>query len=108
VSKLGLRIVGCVPVDHEGSPGKDPRQPRSAEADKALLSSRGERTPDGPVLPFQPGIGLVLNRAPAPIVRRVAVRLRAYPERSNGAPFAFFWKPNRGRWVGSRCAGGVR
>jgi 1-acyl-sn-glycerol-3-phosphate acyltransferase len=92
-----LRSVGCVPVDQEGIAKEGIRTCIDLlHADKAILVfPEGERTPTGQMLPFKPGIGLVMKKAPVPIVPvGVAGAYEAYP-RDQTAPrlSPLFWRP---------------
>jgi len=55
--------VGCVPVAKEGfALGRNPRQHRSLKGTRTLLVvRRGNGLPTGKMLPFKPGLGLVLR-----------------------------------------------
>jgi 1-acyl-sn-glycerol-3-phosphate acyltransferase len=77
-----LRSVGCIPVDQEGVAKEGIKTSLDLlEAGRALLVfPEGERTPTGQMLPFKPGILLLLRRAPVPIVPvGVAGAFEAYP-----------------------------
>jgi len=106
---------GLRPWIGTGSPGKEFRASIDClKADKALLVFT-EGGPDSRArcCQFKPGIGMVLNRAPATIVAgRRAEPLRGLSSRSTGAePVAFFWKPTGGQRsaasVGSRYRSGT-
>src|SRR5437016_4964293 len=65
-----LRSMGTVPVDQEGVAKEGLRTSvELLRAGKALLIfPEGERSPVGDMLPFKPGIHLVLRKAPVPIL----------------------------------------
>jgi 1-acyl-sn-glycerol-3-phosphate acyltransferase len=92
-----LRSVGTVPVDQEGIAKEGIRTCIDLlRADKAILVfPEGERTLTGKMLPFKPGIALVLKRIPATIVPvGVAGAFEAYP-RGQAVPrlSPLFWRP---------------
>jgi 1-acyl-sn-glycerol-3-phosphate acyltransferase len=77
-----LTSVGCVPVDQEGVAKEGLKASLELlNAGAALLVfPEGERTFTGAMLPFKPGILLLMKRAPVPIVPvGVAGAFEAYP-----------------------------
>jgi 1-acyl-sn-glycerol-3-phosphate acyltransferase len=97
-----LRSVRCVPVDQEGVAKEGVRAcvDLLAAGEALLVFPEGERTPTGEMLPFKPGIQLVLRRlkkdnVSVPIVPvGVAGAFEAYP-RSDPLPklSPMFWRP---------------
>jgi 1-acyl-sn-glycerol-3-phosphate acyltransferase len=65
-----LRSVNCVPVDQEGVAKEGLKATvELLRAGKAVLVfPEGERSWEGPMQPFKPGIHLLLKRAPATVV----------------------------------------
>jgi 1-acyl-sn-glycerol-3-phosphate acyltransferase len=77
-----LESVGCISVDQEGVAKEGLRASlERLQAGKALLIfPEGERTLTGQMLPFKPGIALVLRKMPVPILPvGVAGAYEAYP-----------------------------
>jgi 1-acyl-sn-glycerol-3-phosphate acyltransferase len=65
-----LRILNSVPIDQEGV-GKDGMRnilQRLESGNAVLVFPEGERSTDGRMHPFRPGIGLLVKRVRAPIV----------------------------------------
>ena len=77
-----LRSVRCIPVDQEGVAKEGLKTSIEVlQKDKALLIfPEGSRSIDGNMVPFKPGISLILKRVPVPIVPvGVAGAFEAYP-----------------------------
>jgi 1-acyl-sn-glycerol-3-phosphate acyltransferase len=95
-----LRSVGCVPVDQEGVAKEGLKT--SLELLKGgralLIFPEGERTWTGEMVPFKPGILLLLKRAQVPIVPvGVAGAYEAYPRGRVLPQFSpLFWPWPRG------------
>jgi 1-acyl-sn-glycerol-3-phosphate acyltransferase len=80
-----LRSVNCVPVDQEGVAKEGMRTCLDLlESDMALLVfPEGERTYDGRMQAFKPGITLLMKKLPVPIVPvGVAGAFEAYPRQA--------------------------
>jgi 1-acyl-sn-glycerol-3-phosphate acyltransferase len=96
---LFLRVVNSVPIDQEGV-GKDGMKAILArlEAGQAVLVfPEGERSIDGQMRPFRPGIGLLVKRVRAPIVPVAIVgAFEAWPRsRLLPVPAPLFLPPTR-------------
>jgi 1-acyl-sn-glycerol-3-phosphate acyltransferase len=93
-----LRSMGTVPVDQEGVAKEGLRTSIDLlQAGKRLLIfPEGERTPTGHLLPFKPGIQLVLRKVPVPIVPvGVAGAYEAFPRHARLPRLApLFWPAN--------------
>jgi 1-acyl-sn-glycerol-3-phosphate acyltransferase len=77
-----LRSVGCVPVDQEGIAKEGIRTCLDLlQAGEAILVfPEGERTLTGEMLPFKPGVSLLLKKAQVPVLPiGVAGAYEAYP-----------------------------
>jgi 1-acyl-sn-glycerol-3-phosphate acyltransferase len=92
-----LRSVGCVPVDQEGiaKEGLKSSVDLLLRGEPLLVFPEGERTLTGKMLPFKPGILLLMKKAPVPIVPvGVAGAYEAYPRGTLFPKFApLFWPP---------------
>jgi 1-acyl-sn-glycerol-3-phosphate acyltransferase len=111
-----LKSVGCVPVDQEGvaKEGLKTSLERLANGDALLVFPEGERTLTGEMLPFKPGIYLLVKRANVPIVPvGVAGAYEAYPRRAGPCCRSFRRCSGRRRrrawrrWWASRCRRGA-
>ncbi len=102
-----LRSVGCVPVDQEGV-AKDGIKTciDLLKANMALLVfPEGERTETGEMLPFKPGITLLMKRMPVPIVPvGVAGAYEAFPRSARAPRLSPICWPANGAAVAA-CAG---
>jgi 1-acyl-sn-glycerol-3-phosphate acyltransferase len=101
-----MESLGTLAVDQEGIAKEGLRASvERLQAGKALLIfPEGERTPSGEMLPFKPGITLVLKKAPVPILPvGVAGAFDAYPRQSKLPRFSpLFWP-----WTGAAFAASV-
>jgi 1-acyl-sn-glycerol-3-phosphate acyltransferase len=92
-----LLSVGSVPVDQDGVAKEGLRTSiELLRAGKALLIfPEGERTWDGRMQPFKPGVALILRRTPVTIVPvGVAGAFEAYPRMNLvPRPSPLFWAP---------------
>jgi 1-acyl-sn-glycerol-3-phosphate acyltransferase len=92
-----MRSMGTIPVDQEGIAKEGLKTSidllRSGKA--LLVFPEGERTLSGEMLPFKPGIQLVLRKAPVPIVPvGVAGAYEAFPRKALLPRFSpLFWSP---------------
>jgi 1-acyl-sn-glycerol-3-phosphate acyltransferase len=83
-----LRSVGCVAVDQEGfaREGLKTTLDLLKEGRAVLVFPEGERTPTGEMLPFKPGVHLLMKRSAVPVVPvGIAGAFEAYP-RTNLLP----------------------
>jgi 1-acyl-sn-glycerol-3-phosphate acyltransferase len=77
-----LRSVGCVAVDQEGfaREGLKTTLALLKEGKAVLVFPEGERTPTGKMLPFKPGVHLLMKRSAVPVVPvGIAGAFDAYP-----------------------------
>ena len=77
-----LRSVNCVPVDQEGiaKEGLKTVLHLLHQGRAVLVFPEGERTLTGEILPFKPGVQLLIKRAQAPIIPvGIAGAFHAYP-----------------------------
>jgi 1-acyl-sn-glycerol-3-phosphate acyltransferase len=92
-----LRSVGCIPVDQEGVAKEGIRASLDVlQAGHALLIfPEGERTHNGGMQPFKPGILLLMKRFPVTIVPvGVAGAYEAYPRKALIPKVSpLFWTP---------------
>ncbi len=90
-----IRSVGAVPVDQEGMAKEGLRISIDLlQSGRALLIfPEGQRTPTGEMLPFKPGVQLILRKAPVPVVPvGVAGAFEAMPRHSIWPrPSPLFW-----------------
>lgn len=80
-----LHSVGCVPVDQEGVAKEGLKTSIAVlqAGEPLLMFPEGERTLTGQMLPFKPGILLLMRKAPVPIVPvGIAGAYEAYPRRA--------------------------
>jgi 1-acyl-sn-glycerol-3-phosphate acyltransferase len=95
-----LHSVGCVPVDQEGVAKEGIKTSLGLlKAGRALLVfPEGERTLSGHMLPFKPGISLLIKRAEVPIVPvGIAGAYESYPRsRLLPSPSPLFWPATGG------------
>jgi 1-acyl-sn-glycerol-3-phosphate acyltransferase len=94
-----LRILNSVPIDQEGV-GKDGMRnilQRLESGNAVLVFPEGERSTDGQMHPFRPGIGLLVKRVRAPIVPvAIAGAFDAWPRfRLLPIPAPLFLQPTR-------------
>ncbi len=70
VMRLVSRATRVLPIDQSGRPLANLALPAAALAGghRSVWFSEGNRSPDGRLQPFQPGIGLVLTAHPVPVV----------------------------------------
>jgi 1-acyl-sn-glycerol-3-phosphate acyltransferase len=97
-----LRSMGSVPVDQEGVAKEGIRASIDLlQAGKALLIfPEGERSPEGAMLPFKPGIQLVLRKAQVPILPvGVAGAFESYPRSALLPSLCPFFLPANGAAV---------
>ncbi len=97
-----LRSMGTVPVDQEGVAKEGLRTSIDLlQADKALLIfPEGERSPEGHMLPFKPGIHLVLRKVPVPILPvGIAGAFESYPRHALLPRLCPFFLPANGAAV---------
>jgi 1-acyl-sn-glycerol-3-phosphate acyltransferase len=92
-----LRSVGCIPVDQEGVAKEGIRASLDVlQAGHALLIfPEGERTSTGQMLPFKPGILLLMKKFPVPILPvGVAGAYEAFPRTARIPKVSpLFWTP---------------
>jgi 1-acyl-sn-glycerol-3-phosphate acyltransferase len=94
-----IRSLGAIPVDQEGVAKEGLRLSIDLlRAGKALvIFPEGERTPHGEMLPFKPGIHLVLRKVPVPIVPvGVAGAFEAMPRTASFPRLSPFFLPSTG------------
>jgi len=77
-----IESLGAIPIDQEASAVEGMRlalaQVQAGEA--LLVFPEGERTPDGSILPFKPGVVLLIRRARVPVLPiGIAGAFEAYP-----------------------------
>lgn len=95
-----IRSLGAVPIDHEGM-GREGLQQSIhilQEGNPLLVFPEGNRTDDGEMVPFKPGILLVLRRAPVPILPvGVAGGFESFPKhRKVPTASPIYWPPTGG------------
>jgi 1-acyl-sn-glycerol-3-phosphate acyltransferase len=91
-----LRSVNVVPVDQDGiaKEGLKTVIDLLQQGRVVLVFPEGERTPDGRMLPFKPGISLIVKRALAPIVPvGLAGFFNAYPRHQKVPTPGPLWMP---------------
>jgi 1-acyl-sn-glycerol-3-phosphate acyltransferase len=77
-----LRSTGCVAVDQEGFAREGLKTTLALLKDgkAVLVFPEGERTPTGKMLPFKPGVHLLMKRSAVPVVPvGIAGAFEAYP-----------------------------
>ncbi len=89
-----LRSVGCVPVDQEGIAKEAIRTciDLLGKNQALLVFPEGERTLDGKMLAFKPGILLLMKKIPVPIVPiGIAGAYEAFPRTKKVPRFSPLW-----------------
>lgn len=95
-----LRSVRVVPVDQEGiaKEGLKTILQKLSEGEAVLVFPEGERCPQGQMLPFKPGIHLLIKRLSVPIVPiGIAGAYEAFPRHEKFPHFSPLFLPPRKR-----------
>ncbi len=92
-----LREFGTFPIDRNlGKEGLQAVFDRLGHGEAVVVYAEGERTPDGALLPFKPGIALLAKRADAPIVPCAIVgAYESWPRHAKRPALAPLFLPRR-------------
>jgi 1-acyl-sn-glycerol-3-phosphate acyltransferase len=97
-----LRSVRCVPVDQEGvaKEGLKAVLDKLKEGHPVLVFPEGERSADGRLQPFRPGVQLLIKRGGCPVLPvGLAGAFQAYPRHARFPHFSPLFMPATGAGV---------